>query len=156
MGKSKYHLPKNITYRPNNKLKKYMFIKCLNKDQGKFISRCFETLQEAIYYKQLYEKNKLPSKEYKTPSEKRQLHKNRAKYISTDIGYEFFCTSGYSEDSMNRFGYKTWWFYPENPNDKLPENVYKNLTPDSLKKYKGYCKRSNDFFSNISTSFDGE
>ena len=32
------------------------------------------------------------------------------------------------------------------------ENVYKNLTSDSLKKYKSYCKRSNDFFSKIGYS----
>ena len=139
MGKNKYNLPKNITYRPKNKFKKYMFIKFLNKVESKYVQKCFETLQEAIYFKEMYEKNKLPPINYKTPSEERQLHKNRIKYISTDIGYEFFCKSGYSEDELSRAGFKTWWYYPEKPNDKLPERVYKNLTSDSLKKYKANC-----------------
>ena len=51
-------------------------------------------------------------------------------------GYEFFCKSGYSEDELSRPGFKTWWYYPENRNDILPENVLKNLTSHSLKIYK--------------------
>ena len=50
MGKSKYDLPKNITYRPKNKFKKYMYVKCLNKDDGKYIQSSFKTLENIMNY----------------------------------------------------------------------------------------------------------
>ena len=136
MGKSKYDLPKNITYRPKNKFRKYMYVKCLNKDDGKYIQSSFKTLEEAIKFKEYYELHKKPPVSLPSAIKHRKMSQKIEDNTTDSQGYEFFCKWGYSESAENRYGKHTWWYYPENKNDILPENVLKNLTSDSLKIYK--------------------